>query len=215
MTLNPLQRRLLRRKTDKIFADNGWGPQLSWPVPRAEGKPLVFQMRLPAGMQLIDVAELANGAQGAPGSLARTTAALTTGAEAAGAIVVAAICPVVEAGQTPDVVATVTVALSDLPDLPAPHEGLTEDSDDSTRGRTEVEVLSDGVTRVERLSVESRGDGHDPVPMLVVQYLIKTRYGAISMAFTTTRDGMFSERGRWLFREVMKSGFIGEQPKAF
>ena len=69
MTANPLNFRT-RRKAEKAYREGGWGPLLTFPVKRPGGEPLVFQMRLPVGHQLLDVPTMARSAVGAPAALA-------------------------------------------------------------------------------------------------------------------------------------------------
>jgi hypothetical protein len=211
MTANPLNFRA-RRKAEKTFREGGWGPLLTFPVQRPEGKPLVFQMRLPIDHQLVDVPSIARGAVGAPAVLADQTSALERASEAAGVIVVGALCPVSEGAGAPDVLATITVALSDVAGPPTLDTSSGYESPTSHR---EVTKLADKVTRIKRLSAEPVAGRDEPVAMLTLQYLIETRYGAIVMAFSTTRQDMLGGFGEGLFEKIMATGFIGEGPRPY
>jgi hypothetical protein len=212
MTANPLNFRA-RRKAEKAYREGGWGPLLTFPVKRREGKPLVFQMRLPVGHQLVDLPSMARSAVGAPAALAAQTDALELASEAAGVIVVGALCPVSEGAGEPDVLATITVALSDaVAGPPTVEEGSAYESPHSHR---EVTKLSDKVTRIKRLSAEPVAGSDEPMAMLTMQYMIETRYGAVVMAFSTTRQDMFGGFGEELFEKIMATGFIGEGAQAY
>jgi hypothetical protein len=51
--------------------------------------------------------------------------------------------------------------------------------------------------------------------MLVVQYLVESRYGALAIAFSTTRPDMMGEWGLKLFADITNTAFIGERPKPY
>jgi len=203
---------LQRRRAERIYRNGGWGPLLTWPVARADGAPLVFQMRLPTKVYLIDVAELADHAPGAPPFVGEARQALERGAEAAGAIVVGALCADQDSGER-ELLATVTVALSPVTGPPDVKEGLQTDGD--RRSSTEVTKLSDKATEVKRLIAETVPGQAEPVPILMMQYLIETRYGAVTMAFSTTNTDMFGTFGRSMFRKTAEMGFIGERPQPY
>ena len=211
MTANPLNFRT-RRKAEKAYREGGWGPLLTFPVKRPGGEPLVFQMRLPVGHQLLDVPTMARSAVGAPAALAAETDALELASEAAGVIVIGALCPVSEGAGEPDVLATIAVVLSDVAGPPSVEEGSGYESPHSHR---EVTKLSDKVTRIKRLSAEAVQGSDEPMAMLTMQYLIETRYGALAMAFSTTRQDMFGGFGEELFEKIMATGFIGEGAQAY
>jgi hypothetical protein len=203
---------LQRRRAERIYRNGGWGPLLTWPVARAEGTPLVFQMRLPTKVYLIDTAELADHAPGAPEFVGQAQQALQRGAEAAGAIVVGALCADQDSGER-EVLATVTVALSEVTGSPDVTEGIETDGD--RRTHTEVTKLSDQATEVKQLIAETVPGQAEPVPILMMQYLIETRYGAVTMAFSTTNTDMFGKFGRSMFLKVAQMGFIGERPQPY
>jgi hypothetical protein len=211
MTANPLNFRA-RRKAEKTFREGGWGPLLTFPVPGSEGKPLVFQMRLPIDHELVDVPSLARATTGAPAVLADQAAALERASNAAGVVVVGALCPTSNDDGEPDVLATITVALSDVAGPPTVEEGSGYES---PRSHREVTKLSDKVTRIKQLSAEPVAGRDEPVAMLTLQYLIETRYGAIVMAFSTTRQDMLGGFGEGLFEKILATGFIGEGPRPY
>jgi hypothetical protein len=203
---------LARRRADRVYRKGGWGPQLTWPVPRADGAPLVFQMRLPAKVQLIDVDKLAESAEEAPEFVTEGRTALARGAEALGAIVVGALCGTADDGER-EVLGTVTVALAGVTGPPDLNEGVEVDG--NRRTHTTVIKLSDRATEIKRLIAETVPDRAEPVPMLMMQYLIETRYGALTMSFSTANTDMFGEFGRSMFLKITETGFIGEKPAPY
>ena len=75
MSPNPLDHLRHRDVEHEFLRKNGWGPPRRWPVPRADGlpEPLVFQIRLPDAIELVDVLSLASeaGARAPPRSSPR------------------------------------------------------------------------------------------------------------------------------------------------
>jgi hypothetical protein len=214
--VNALQRQLMKRRADRMYKEGGWGPQLSFPVERKQGKPLVFQIRIPDSVELIDVPRLAGAARGAPATVGRAAVALERAKDAAGLIVVAALCATkLEPDSEREVLATLTVALADVTGPPPVEDYAVADSDRTVRSDREVTQISDRVTQVKRLSLEALEPGQEPTPMLTIQYLMQTRYGALIMAFSTTHKEMFGEWGRGMFRKIAEGIFIGEKPRLY
>jgi hypothetical protein len=211
MTLNPLNH-LKRRKAEQIYRDGGWGPLRSWPVPRSGGDPLVFQVRIPLALELIEVPQLARHAPAAPAVVGAATIALERAADTAGVVVVGALRPTTVPESERQALATMTVAFSEITGPPAVEDFLPADSDQTRKADVQVTKLSDKVTRVKRLSVESLGEGFEPVPMLLIQYLMETRYGALIVAFSATDLEMMGEWGRKLYRQITDTMFVGERP---
>jgi hypothetical protein len=203
---------LRRRKAERIYRDGGWGPLLTWPIARPEGKPLVFQLRLPTGVELVDVQKLAHDAPGAPEFVSTGAAALKRAEQPGGVIMTGALCGVKETGER-DVMATLTAALSALKGPLGVKEGI--DVDGNTRTHTKVTQVSDKVTQVKRLSAETVPGRSEPIPSMLVEYLIETRYGMLAMAFSTRHQEMLGQWGQSLFFQVTQTGFIGEQAPAY
>lgn len=210
MSPNPLDH-LRRRDTEHEFRKNGWGPPRSWPVPRADGAPLVFQIRLPDGIELVDVLSLAKRARGAPAVVAQGAAELEQVAGPAGVVVIGALRPA--AGPEPDreILATLTVAFSEIKGPLSAEDFRVPDSEQTSRSHQEVLELSDKATLITRVSKESPGEGIEPVLMLLLQYLLETRYGALVMAFSTANQEMMGPRPRKLYDRIVETMFIGEQ----
>jgi hypothetical protein len=188
---------------------SGWGAPLSFAVKRAGKASLRFQFQLPEGVRLFDVRRLAAAAAGAPSVVARSAKSLDRASAAGGVIVVGAICPPPSPDGPLTVLATVTVALADVPGPPLLKDYLPPES---ARADQALTRLSERVTRIRRLSVEALSEDQEPVPMLMIQYLVKTRYGAMSMAFSTTHPEMFGPSARTLYHRIFETGFIGEAP---
>ena len=89
------------------------------------------------------------------------------------------------------------------------------ETDGDRRTHTEVTKLSDKATEVKRLIAETVPGQAEPVPILMMQYLLQTRYGAMTMAFSTTNTDMFGTFGRSIFLKVTEMGFIGERPQPY
>jgi hypothetical protein len=187
----------------------GWGAPLRFAVQRAGEAPLRFQFQLPDGVRLVDVRRLAGAARGAPSVVARSAASLDRASAAGGVIVIGAICPPPSSDGPLEVLATVTVALADVPGPPMLEDYLLPESE---RADQEVARLSERVTRIRRLSVEALSPDQEPMPMLMIQYLVETRYGAMSMAFSTTHPEMFGPSARTLCHRIFETGFIGDAP---
>jgi len=111
------------------------------------------------------------------------------------------------------VLATLTVAFSEqvkgplsAVDFPIP------DSDHTTQSHQEVTKLSDKATLVTHGSREALGEGMDPVLVMMWQYLLETRFGALVMAFSTANEEMMYPRPCKLYERIVESMFIGEEP---
>jgi hypothetical protein len=92
---------------------------------------------------------------------------------------------------------------------------LGPDADDDVRP-PKVEKLSDRATRISRLGRVVPPGAQEAWPLLTVQYLIQSRYGAVAYAYATTRPQMiFGGDGRGLFRMITEGGYIGERPQAY
>jgi hypothetical protein len=188
-------------------AADGWGAPLRFTVERPGRPTLMFRFQLPAAVRLIDVRRLAASGSGVPSSVGHAAKGLSRAAAAGGVIVIGAICTPPEPDGPVEVLATVTAALSEVAGPPRIEDHLLPES-----GRADQEVtrLSEQVTRIRRLSVESLSPDQEPVPMLMIQYLVQTEYGAMSMAFSTTHHEMFGPSARALYQRIFETGFIGE-----
>jgi hypothetical protein len=211
MTPGPLNH-LKRRRAEEMYRKAGWGPLRSWPVPQSDRDSLVFQVRLPVALELIEVGNLARQGPGAPAVVGAATTLLERAADAAGVVVVGALRPTTVPESERQVLATMTVAFSEITGPPALEDFLPADSEQKREEDAEVTKLSDKVTRIKRLSRESLGEGLEPVPVLLIQYLLETSYGALVVAFSTTDLEMMGEWGRKLYRQITDTMFIGERP---
>jgi hypothetical protein len=210
MTLNPI-RTFWNRKADRIHAEGGWGPLQTWPVARDGKDPLVFQMRLPLTMELVDIGTLAANAPGAPQSVEQGALEIA-GVAPIGGIILTGALRETKPGAPPEVLATMTVAFSDIAGPPDIDAHLQPAADDVRP--PEVEKLSDRATRISRLQRVLPPGAEELWPLLTIQYLIQSRYGAVAYAYATTRPGMiFGGGGRGLFRMITEGGYIGERPQ--
>lgn len=210
MSPNPL-RSFWNRKADRVHKDGGWGPLQTWPVPREGKDPLVFQMRLPLTMELLDIGTLAANSPGAPESVEQGALEIAQVARVGGLILTGALRET-KPDTPPEVLATMTVAFSDIAGPPDVDAHLA-DADGDVRP-PEVEKLSDRATRISRLQSVLPPGAEELSPLLTIQYLIQSRYGAVAYAYATTRPSMiFGDGGRGLFRMITEGGYIGERPQ--
>jgi hypothetical protein len=204
---------LARRRAEKMFRQGGWGPLLSFPVQRSDLPPLVFQMRLPLTTQLVDLDRVVGEAPDAPELARQGQAAIARAAGPAGTILVGTLCGQRSDGGI-DVLGTVTVALAEgNEDWRLPDSGETDDRE--ARVLTMVTRLSDAVAQIRQLMVVDLPGHAEPTPMVILQYLVRSRYGPMSMTFGSTHPGMLSEEGRSFFAKIFETGFIGERPRPF
>ena len=201
---------LKERRADKEALKGGWGELRTWPVPRGDKPPLVFQMRLPATMELVDLDDLVAGAPGSPEAASAGVSEISDVAATAGLVVVGALREHRQ-NESPVVLTTITVAFSDLGKLPDPAE-LQTAADSDVRPPT-VERLSDTAIRVDRFSRVLPPGADEYHPHLLVQYLLQSRFGSLVLAFATSRPEMiFGDGGRDLFFKITETLFIGERP---
>ncbi len=55
------------------------------------------------------------------------------------------------------------------------------------------------MTRIHRISGESQGEGKEPLPVLLIEYLWQSKYGLVTLAFATTRLDFMSDEARAIF----------------
>lgn len=215
MPFNPLRRKVqdaARGAAQEAYAEHHWGAHLSYPVTRREGKPLVFEMRLPDGVEMVDVVKLAESAQGAPAFVGQGLTALQAAAQLPGVVVVGALRPDnVPEDQRP-VTATVTVVFTELQGPFNAEDFMPKDGPNTTHSKQDVTQISEHITGIHRISTESQGDGQEPLPMLLLEYLWQSKYGLVAIAFCTTRMDMMGEFARKLYDQIRQSIYIGDQP---
>jgi hypothetical protein len=210
MMVNPLGH-LTRRKAAHMSNGGGWGPLQTWQVPRLDATPLVFQIRLPVTMELVGLPSLARRARGAPAAVAQDAVELEQVTGPAALVVVGALRPTTVAEAKREVLATMTVAFSELVESLDAEDFVVRDSERTVKSDVEVSRLSHRALLIRRLSLESPGVGLAPLPMLLMQYLLQTPYGALVMAFSTVNQKMMGPWGRTLYRQIVETMFIGER----
>jgi hypothetical protein len=201
-------RKVARRVGQREMAKAGWGTQCQWRAPRTSGgAPLYFSVRVPNRFRLLDVAELAAQAgdrlpQGARGG----AAALDQLVGEPGTICTSAL---IDDAYPENVLVVLTAGLAEgLSGRPDPDRlALSTPGEEVQRFVTE---LSEKAVLLDRVTMLQLKPGEEPVPFMLHQYLFETRYGALSMAFTTTQREMFSERGRQLMAGISQTGWLGE-----
>ena len=68
MSFNPLERFVehrARKAADEVYSKGHWGTHYSFPVQWSGRHPLVFEIRAPDGVELVDAVTLAKDARGA------------------------------------------------------------------------------------------------------------------------------------------------------
>jgi hypothetical protein len=75
--------------------------------------------------------------------------------------------------------------------------------------RRDVRRVGDKAVVIDQLSVLPTASGEQPIPMLLMQYLLQTRYGALSLAFNTSDVGIIKD-GREVFFDIASTSWIGE-----
>jgi hypothetical protein len=205
MVRNPLRSRA-QRKTSAMLTRVGWEPAQTWPVPRPDGAPLVFQTRLPAA-EFVAVDDLrARRRRDAPASVGGAILSLDEAQHAEHVFLAAAICST-EADH--GVLATMTAALAAKP-LPFTGRGGTTTG---RRGRKRVKGMPARVTVVERQDGDGAGQAGGAGAPLVVQYAIRHRHGTLTLTFVTRGPGL-AGNARRLFQNIVRGCYLGPTPLA-
>jgi hypothetical protein len=199
------------RKADEVAREGGWGPLQGWPVPRGDEPPLIFQMRLPLTMDLVDIGTPPDNA---PASAGQGEAEIVSVAGTAGLIFAGSLREKPENGA-PVILASLSITFSDVPGPPNVDDHLIGDVADDVRP-LEIERLSDWATQISRLRRTVPPEGDEQLQLLTTQFLIQSPHGLVAYAYATSRPEMiFGGAGRDLFRKITDTGYIGERPQSF
>jgi hypothetical protein len=185
-------------QVDAAWAERGWGTKVERAVPRSTGSPLRFVVRMPSESRCIEVSDLAAAAQDAPAWLDGRSEALREFGRQAGAVLIGAVC---DQGELTDVLFTITVAFSEQVEGPVMQ---IEPPDPATKVVQHVTQLDDATTRVERISALTLPSG-ETTGLVVDQYLMRTGFGGLAVAFSTSHSGMGGGRGAQLFQGILKT----------
>jgi hypothetical protein len=163
-------------------------------------------------MELVDVVSLARRSGRVPADTGGAVMAIERAQRIPGVIAVGALRRdhVPEAER--ESLATLTMTFTELDGSLDVDRFLPRDSPGTLTSQRDLVQLSDRVTRFERLSVESPGDGRQRVRVLLVQYLCEAEGGLLALTFSTTRPDMMSAEGRDLFDALRRTASIAEQP---
>ncbi len=215
MTPLPLgRRRRLEKRVENVWREGGYGPVRTWRVKRPGRAPLAFNMRVPLGMELIEVAELAEAAAGAPGLVQQGVAALGEAATG-GVFLVGALRVTKEPDPADRPTATLTVALSDAVTGPPTVEEIRAGLPDDPHTEHEVVELTETVIRITSLTKEPPDAECEPERRLfVVQYLVQTPFGALAIVFSTTNRDMMGTKAYDIYYQMVKTSTIGERSEA-
>jgi hypothetical protein len=208
MVRNPLRARA-QRKTGAMLTRVGWEPAQTWPVQRPGGTPLVFQTRLPAA-EFVPAAQLPKRHRDAAASLGGEIVSLAQAERAEDVFFAAAIC---STQGDHGVLATMTAALADKP---LPFTGRDGDvrgrrGRRSSRRRKKVKGMPARVTVVERHDGEGAGRAGGAGSPLIVQYVIRYRYGALTLTFVAAGPGL-AGNARRLFQNIVRGCYLGSEP---
>ena len=107
-------------------------------------------------------------------------------------------------------VATLTVTFAE-PEGPFDIEAyMPKDSPSTIKSQQDYAKLSDTMYRIHRISGESQGEGKDPLPVLLIEYVWLSKLGLVTMAFATTRMDMMGDKPRELFDQMRQTAYIGQ-----
>ncbi|MDQ6775291.1 MAG: hypothetical protein M3071_03505 [Actinomycetota bacterium] len=174
---------------EAYWRSSGWGPEWRFPATRLDGEPLELSLRVPLAWEAFDVMKRPVGAATMTGPLARAVAPLAQGIEAAGVIAIIGIDHALplEGADDAHLFVTLTVALADVTGaIPEYFPGAQVEPvefghpDGSYRGLR--------IRRIKEAAVTP--DGH-PVPLLAVQYMVRTEHGVLAIAFATPQVEVF------------------------
>ncbi|HWF52879.1 MAG TPA: hypothetical protein VG294_19700 [Solirubrobacteraceae bacterium] len=184
---------------ETYWRDAGWGPEWRFPVTRADGEPLELALRVPLDWEAFDVMKRPLGEAAETGPLAQVLAPLARGIDAAGVIAIMGIAHPLPREGAPDahLFVTLTVALADL----------TGAFPDSVPG-SEVEPVEfahpggpERGVRIRRTRDAAVAPGAPPLPVLTVQYLVRTEHGVMAITFMTPQVDVFDRLGE-LFEKI-------------
>ena len=215
MTFNLLEEFAVHRArtaAQKSYEEHHWAAHYGFPVQRAIGPPLVFEVRTPDGLEMVDAVALVQAARGAPAWVGDALNGLQQAVDLPGVVVIGALRPTSSPEAQREVVATLTVTFAQ-PDGPFDIEAyMPKDSPATLKSQQDYHQLSDNMWRIHRISGESQGEGEEPLPVLLIEYVWQSKYGLVTMAFATTRMDMMGDKPRELFDQIRQSAYIGEEP---
>jgi hypothetical protein len=176
---------------DQVWEHEGWGAPLTWATRSRAGDRLAFSLRLPLGWRTSELIEpggeaTASGAGRSLGAWAKLPGAIT-------AQRLALVLPL-PAGRRFPVLATLIATLGAVEGSPA--DGLSGEG-----ART---VTVSGLEGVRLRAVRGIAGAGASVSILVVQHLLATRYGALSVAFSAPQ-APFHEKLERLFDQVAQT----------
>lgn len=215
MTFNLLEAFALHRARDasqESWEEHHWAAHYGFHVQRASGPPLVFEIRMPDGLEMVDAVALAQAARGAPAWVGDALNGLQQAVDVPGVVLIGALRGTSTPEAQRDVVATLTVTFVEPEGAFDIEALLPGDTPATIKSQQDCHQLSDHMWRIHRISGESQGEGKEPLPVLLIEYVWKTTYGVVTMAFATTRIDMMGEKASELFDQIRQSAYIGETP---
>ena len=198
----------MQREIREAYAHDGWGTTVARNVPRSGDEPLVFQLQLPDDQRLVEMSELADGAQATgetPAWVGDWLLALTAAAHAPGVILVGAI---VMAANPADVIASITVLASEnVEPLDLPKDSRTADGGEVVFHGTFTDKL---YGHMDDIGLAYRHpDGSLLPPMILRHFVTEQAAGKVGVTFASSHDGIGGEQGRDYMRQIVKSVWYG------
>jgi hypothetical protein len=199
-----------RDAAQESWAEHHWSAHYVFAVHRRTGKDLVFECRTPDGLEMVDAVALVQQAKGAPAWIGDGLNGLQEALDLPGVVVIGALRPTTPPEDQRPVVGTLTVTFAE-PDGPFDIEAyMPKDSPATIKSQQDYHQLSDTMWRIHRMSGESQGEGKEPLPVLLIEYVWLSKPGLVTMAFATTRLDMMGDKPRELFDQIRQSAYIGE-----
>jgi hypothetical protein len=184
---------------ERIWASNGWGPPLSWPALSPSGEPLVFSLRLPLGWSNEAIRPSAETTKPSAGHAPESGPFASLGAWSKLSEVITAqrLKLVLERPGKPDfpLLAALVATVGAVEGAPDPAQGTPARTLSGLRGRRMRTVRELG----------AGGEGGAPaVSMLVVQYLLRSRYGGLAVSFSAPQR-LFHDKLERIFDQVAET----------
>jgi hypothetical protein len=191
--IDSAERARIARDPEAYWRSCGWGPEWRFPATRSDGEPLVLSLRVPVDWKAFDVMQMPADAVARTDALEQTVAALARGIDAAGVIAIMGIGHELprEGMSDAQLFVTLTVALAEVSG-PFP--------DRITGAEVEpVEFAQPGVTyrgvRIRRVRNAAVLPDQPALPVLTVQYMVRTDHGVLAITFITPQVDAFEKLG--------------------
>jgi hypothetical protein len=205
-----LRGRAFKREFNRQAAQGGWGPVETRQVIGHGGPPLVFQMRLPQGMDLADIpADVFLGAPPLDWAFGRLQ---TTGLIVSGALRLGG-------EDKPYIMGTMAAAFSDSPWPPNVDDYLVRGVTDEMRPVKTAPVSSDKLAGdgllVSRLRKIQLSSAPRPVILWTAQFLYPKPRGVLAIGFASTNVEVITTDENAAFGKIAELCYLGEKPRGW